>query len=244
MLLSPRLSRWASNRVSGFRLPASAAPRDAGDAIAEITYSMERRIKVLSVVVLLACCGLSAQQADRSDADALSRRAADRLKTLHDEAERLAAQEKSLLGELRKLEVDRQIKSEELRQAEADAARVAAELAALDRQIATLADQARNDIPDLRARLVTLYKLGQRALCAAAAFHDRRQPLRPGIAHWSSSSPTRTDVRLTHTATARRADRLAPDARPNGRRTRRSARAKAVRARLADRARAGARATR
>ena len=122
------------------------------------------RIKVLSVVVLLACCGLSAQQADRSDADALSRRAAERLKTLHDEAERLTAQEKSLLGELRKLEVDRQIKSEELRQAEADAARVAAELAALDRQIATLAEQARNDIPDLRARLVTPLQVGQRAL--------------------------------------------------------------------------------
>jgi len=131
-----------------------------GRRSAEITYSMERRLTVLSVVVLLACGGLSAQQADRSDADVLSQRAADRLKTLHDEAERLTAQEKSLLGELRKLEVNRQIKSEELRQAEADAARVGAELAALDRQIATLADQARNDIPELRARLVSLYKLG------------------------------------------------------------------------------------
>jgi murein hydrolase activator len=121
---------------------------------------MEHRIKVLSVMVLLACCGLNAQQADQPNTDALSRRAAERLKTLHDEAERLAAQEKSVLGELRRLEVDRQIKSEELRQAESDAARVFAELRALDRQIATLAEQARKDIPDLRARLVTLYKLG------------------------------------------------------------------------------------
>jgi septal ring factor EnvC (AmiA/AmiB activator) len=112
------------------------------------------------VGVLLACCGLSAQQADRPDADALSRRAAERLGTLHDEAERLASQEKTLLGELRKLEVDRQIKSEELRQAESEAVKVAAELTTLDRQIATLDKQARNDIPDLRARLVTLYKLG------------------------------------------------------------------------------------
>jgi septal ring factor EnvC (AmiA/AmiB activator) len=121
---------------------------------------MEHRIKVLSVMVLLACCGLNAQQADQPNTDALSRRAAERLKTLHNEAERLAAQEKSVLGELRRLEVDRQIKSEELRQAESDAARVFAELRALDRQIATLAEQARKDIPDLRARLVTLYKLG------------------------------------------------------------------------------------
>jgi septal ring factor EnvC (AmiA/AmiB activator) len=122
---------------------------------------MTREIKAWVVVgVLLACCGLSAQQADRPDADALSRRAAERLGTLHDEAERLASQEKTLLGELRKLEVDRQIKSEELRQAESEAVKVAAELTTLDRQIATLDKQARNDIPDLRARLVTLYKLG------------------------------------------------------------------------------------
>ena len=110
--------------------------------------------------MLVACCSLSAQQADRSDTDALSRRAAERLKTLHDEAERLTSQEKTLLGELRKLEVDRQIKSEEIRQAEADAVQVAAELTGLDRQIATLDQKARHDIPDLRARLVTLYKLG------------------------------------------------------------------------------------
>jgi len=122
---------------------------------------MTRTIKAWPAIgILVACCGLSAQQADRSDTDALSRRAAERLGTLHDEAERLASQEKTLLGELRKLEVDRQIKSEELRQAESEAVKVAAELTTLDRQIATLDKQARNDIPDLRARLVTLYKLG------------------------------------------------------------------------------------
>jgi murein hydrolase activator len=120
---------------------------------------MKHRIKSLLVVVLLAGCSLSAQEAERSDTEALSRRAAERLTTLHEEAERLAAQQKSLLGELRRLEVARQIKAEELRQAESDAARVAAELTALDRQIATLAEQARHDIPDLRARLVTLHKL-------------------------------------------------------------------------------------
>ncbi len=122
---------------------------------------MAHRVKVCSVVgVLVACCGLSAQQADRSDTDALSRRAAERLKSLHDEAERLTVQEKTLLGELRKLEVDRQIKSEELRQAQSDAVRVAAELTTLDQQITTLEAQARKDIPVLRDRIVSLYKLG------------------------------------------------------------------------------------
>src|SRR4249919_569665 len=122
---------------------------------------MTFRLRAYSVVgMLAACCSLSAQQADRSDTDALSRRAAERLKSLHDEAERLTAQEKTLLGELRKLEVDRQIKSEELRQAQSDAIRVGAELTALDRQIATLDAQARKDIPVLRDRIVSLYKLG------------------------------------------------------------------------------------
>src|SRR5262245_16582124 len=121
---------------------------------------MAQRVKVCSVVgVLVACCGLSAQQADRPDADLFSR-AAERLKSLHDEAEQLAAQEKTVLGQLRKLEVSRQIKSEELRQAEAQAAKVAAELGALNGQIATLDRQSRNDIPILRNRIVSAYKLG------------------------------------------------------------------------------------
>src|SRR5262245_23653558 len=123
---------------------------------------MAHRVRVCSVVgVLVACCGLGAQQAvDRADADRLSQRAAERLKALHDEAEQLAAQEKTVLGQLRKLEVDRQIKSEELRQAEAEAGRVAAELGALNGQIATLDRQSRNDIPILRNRIVSAYKLG------------------------------------------------------------------------------------
>ena len=119
------------------------------------------RIKVCSVAaILLACSAVRAQQPAQADTDALSRRAAERLKTLHEEAEKLASQEKSLLGELRRLEVDRQIRSEELRQAESAAARVAAELVALDRQIATLERQSRDDIPVLRERVVSLYKLG------------------------------------------------------------------------------------
>jgi septal ring factor EnvC (AmiA/AmiB activator) len=122
---------------------------------------MAQRVKVCSVVgILVACCGLSAQQADRTDTDLLSERAAERLKSLHDEAEQLAVQEKTVLGQLRKLEIDRQIRSEELRQAEAEAARVAVELAALNGQIATLDRQAQNDIPILRNRIVSLYKLG------------------------------------------------------------------------------------
>ena len=115
-----------------------------------------------AVAIALACCTLAvgAQQADRAETEALSRRAAERLQTLHDEADRLASEERSVLGDLRRLEIDREIKREEFRQAEADAAQVTSELAALDQQIGVLEQQARDDIPDLQARMVGLYKLG------------------------------------------------------------------------------------
>jgi septal ring factor EnvC (AmiA/AmiB activator) len=122
---------------------------------------MNHRAQVYSMVgVLVVCCGLGAQETNPSDAEALSRRASERLKALHDEAEQLTAQEKTVLGQLRTLEVDRQIKSEELRQAESEAGRVGTELSALDQQILMLDRQARSDIPVLRDRIVNLYKLG------------------------------------------------------------------------------------
>lgn len=118
------------------------------------------RTLVSVVVVIFTSTLIAAQQPGNSDADAMSRRAAERLRTLHDEAEQLASQEKSLLGELRKLEIQRQIRTEEVRQVESQSSHVATELAALDRQIATLDEEARRDVPTLRARLIGLYKLG------------------------------------------------------------------------------------
>ncbi len=60
------------------------------------------------------------QQTSRGDNDALSRRAAERLKALHDEADRLTLEERTVLSDLRRLELERQIKAEEFRQAERD----------------------------------------------------------------------------------------------------------------------------
>jgi septal ring factor EnvC (AmiA/AmiB activator) len=113
-----------------------------------------------AIAILLACGSLAAQQADRTDSEALSRRAAERLRALHEEADRLTSDERSVLVDLRRLEVTREIRTEEFRQAEADAGQVSTELTTLDHQIATIEQQARDDIPDLRARLVSLYKLG------------------------------------------------------------------------------------
>src|SRR5262245_6500350 len=65
---------------------------------------------------------------ERARTEALARRATERLQSLQREADRLAADEKTLLGDLRKLDVDRQIRAEELKRVDVDAARVQSEL--------------------------------------------------------------------------------------------------------------------
>ena len=114
-------------------------------------------------VAALAFAGsvLVAQPGDRERTETLSRRAAERLQTLHDEADRLAAEERTLLGDLRRLELDREIRTTELERAREQARAAAADLAALDHQVATLAAESKAALPDLQARLVTLYKLGR-----------------------------------------------------------------------------------
>jgi septal ring factor EnvC (AmiA/AmiB activator) len=112
-------------------------------------------------LVLSLSIPLLAQQADRAKTEALARRASDRLQTLQHEADQLASDEGTLLNELRKLEIDRQIKAEELRQATADADAAAAELAATTDRINELERRDLQERPDLRARLVEIYKLGR-----------------------------------------------------------------------------------
>ena len=58
----------------------------------------------------------------------------------------LHAEEPLPAGELRKLEIQRQIRTEEVRQAESQSSQVAAELGALDRQIATLDEEAQRSL--------------------------------------------------------------------------------------------------
>src|SRR3954471_21242243 len=126
------------------------------------TYYMHKRLAAsIAAAVLLACCTVAAQDGDRALTEALARRAADRLQALHEEADRLASDERSLLGELRRLEVERQIRTEELRRSDANASAAAAELKAVDQQIQELEQQERTEKPALHARLVSLYKLGR-----------------------------------------------------------------------------------
>jgi len=113
---------------------------------------------------LLICALLlmgQAESADRSRTEALAQRASDRLQTLQKEADRLAAEERTLLGDLRKLEVDRQIKAEELKQLSADAGEISSELASNRQRMRNLEQQEAASRPELRARMVDIYKMGQ-----------------------------------------------------------------------------------
>lgn len=119
-----------------------------------------RKPAALALVLALSVPLLTGQD-DRPRTEALARRATDRLQALHQEADRLASEARSLLGDLRRLELERQIKDEELRQVKADSETAAAELDALNQELQRLEQQEAAERPELNARLVELYKLGQ-----------------------------------------------------------------------------------
>jgi septal ring factor EnvC (AmiA/AmiB activator) len=128
------------------------------------------------LLVLVMSLVLVAQPADRARAEALAQRATDRLQALRREADRLAAEERTLLGDLRKLEVERQIKGEELRQIIADGTQIAGELTSNRRRMEYLEQQESTSRPELRARLIDIYKLGQgRYLRLLLSTSDLRQ---------------------------------------------------------------------
>jgi septal ring factor EnvC (AmiA/AmiB activator) len=104
---------------------------------------------------------VSGAQPDRAQTEALARRATERLQALQREADQLASQEKTLLGELRKLEIERQLRSAEMKRLDADAAKVEAELVATAERMQALQTAERAKRPELQARLVEIYKLGQ-----------------------------------------------------------------------------------
>lgn len=120
-------------------------------------------MRALSVLIVLAsaCVALAQAPADRSQTEALSTRAAERLAALQHEAESLATRERSLLAELRKLEIDRAIKVEQLQQVERDVAAVQEQLAVATTRTGALQGEAERQRPDVDARLVQLYKMGR-----------------------------------------------------------------------------------
>jgi septal ring factor EnvC (AmiA/AmiB activator) len=115
----------------------------------------------LLVAGLLPVLTAFAPQTVSPQDQALAARASERLQELNREAERLAAQARTLLGDLRKLELERQIRAEAFRNADAAAAAAAAEVSSLTAEIERLELEEVTEEPVLRARMVELYKLGQ-----------------------------------------------------------------------------------
>jgi len=64
-------------------------------------------------------------------------------------------------GRLKEGKIQRQIKAEELRQIVADGAQITAELSSNRRRVEYLEQQETSSRPELRARLIDIYKLGQ-----------------------------------------------------------------------------------
>jgi murein hydrolase activator len=114
-------------------------------------------VSAASALIVVA----SAQTPDRARAEALARRAGERLVALQREADRLASEESTLLNQLRKLEVERQIRAEELKRADADVERAQQELDAIIERVTELQASETAEKPQLRTRLIEMYKLGQ-----------------------------------------------------------------------------------
>jgi septal ring factor EnvC (AmiA/AmiB activator) len=112
------------------------------------------------LIVVMSAVG-AAQPTERARTEALARRATDRLQALQREADRMASDERTLLGDLRKLEIERQIRAEELKRIAADTVAVRVELDGITARMDGLQARDRTQQPELRKRLVEIYKLGQ-----------------------------------------------------------------------------------
>ena len=147
--MANRSSKGLGLRAEGWRLAAHTRRKlfSAGSAVSAL-------IVVSSVLV-------AQQPAERARTEALARRATERLQALQREADRLASDERTLLGDLRKFEIERQLKTEEVKRLDADAARVQAELDHASARMESLQESSRAELPELRERLVEIYKLGQ-----------------------------------------------------------------------------------
>ncbi|MEQ1727943.1 MAG: peptidoglycan DD-metalloendopeptidase family protein [Vicinamibacterales bacterium] len=141
-----------------------------------------RFLAIAAIVVGLTGAASHAQQPSRDQTETLSRRAADRLESLRREADRLTADARTVLGELRRLELEREIRATELQQARQAVQQATTELAAIDTQVSALSAASDAALPDLQARLVTLYKLGRgqyaRLLLSAADLRQFGQAVR------------------------------------------------------------------
>ena len=120
-----------------------------------------RAAQAICVLSLLAVATVGAQTPDRTATDALARRINERIRVLQGEADRLAAQARTLLGDLRQLEIQRDIAIERAKESDAAVVQSQASLQETTNRLTAL-DQVRvGQLPDLKLRLVDIYKRGR-----------------------------------------------------------------------------------
>jgi murein hydrolase activator len=98
---------------------------------------------------------------DRATTDATARRVNDRVRTLQAEADRLALQVRTLLGDLRQLELQRDIAAEQQKAATAAVMQAQVAFEQTTTRLNELEQQRASQLPDLKTRLVDIYKRGR-----------------------------------------------------------------------------------
>jgi murein hydrolase activator len=122
--------------------------------------SSRSRLGLIAIACLIGIALPLAQQ-PASDAAPAKSRVDDRLRALRQEADRLAAQAKTLLGDVRKLEVQRDIRATEAQEAERSLAAAKDEMNDTSRRLELLEEQRLRGLPDLKQQLVETYKRGR-----------------------------------------------------------------------------------
>lgn len=115
---------------------------------------------------VLRCCGAvvliaTTMRAAQSPGDDLRARAAERIRALQVEADRLAAQARTVFGDLRRLELQREIAQQELAAAEADLARVTTAQQLASTRLAALEATRVAQTPGVSERLIEISKRGR-----------------------------------------------------------------------------------
>src|SRR5207248_152852 len=108
--------------------PSARIVRCYNSAMHKCTNARMHQLALVHFCILAFSVFLLAQESDRSQTEALSRRADEQLQALQREANQLASEEKTLLGELRKLEIERELKTIQLRQLDSEVAQVETDL--------------------------------------------------------------------------------------------------------------------
>jgi len=127
-----------------------------------MTPSRTRSVRAaLAAIVAALIATAHAQTPERAAADAMARRVNERIRALQAEADRLASQSRTLLGDLRKLEIQRDIATEQQKAADAAVGPAQLALRQTTERLNTLEQQRESQLPDLKVRLVDIYKRGR-----------------------------------------------------------------------------------